>query len=101
MFAKLRIPSLRASASDRKSTRLNSSHGSISYAVFCLKKKTRTAGFRGTEQRVRRGAADARGQRACTLPQESHDERRRAIRLPRVSRDGQRTERIRGDRPLV
>src|SRR5271169_2416082 len=26
-------------ASDRKSTRLNSSHGSISYAVFCLKKK--------------------------------------------------------------
>src|SRR6266487_2711280 len=26
---------------DRKSTRLNSSHPSISYAVFCLKKKTR------------------------------------------------------------
>src|SRR5690242_21535140 len=26
---------------DRKSTRLNSSHMSISYAVFCLKKKTR------------------------------------------------------------
>src|SRR5207245_7141824 len=25
---------------DRKSTRLNSSHGSISYAVFCLKKNT-------------------------------------------------------------
>src|SRR5207245_3695919 len=25
---------------DRKSTRLNSSHGSISYAVFCLKHKT-------------------------------------------------------------
>src|SRR5689334_24645928 len=29
-------------ASDRKSTRLNSSHSSISYAVFCLKKKTYT-----------------------------------------------------------
>src|SRR5207245_9825681 len=28
--------------SDRKSTRLNSSHGSISYAVFCLKKKKNT-----------------------------------------------------------
>src|SRR2546429_3653601 len=28
---------------DRKSTRLNSSHGYISYAVFCLKKKTNTA----------------------------------------------------------
>src|SRR2546429_7213930 len=27
---------------DRKSTRLNSSHGYISYAVFCLKKKKRT-----------------------------------------------------------
>src|SRR5689334_23971403 len=27
---------------DRKSTRLNSSHSSISYAVFCLKKKKRT-----------------------------------------------------------
>src|SRR3989337_2582500 len=26
---------------DRKSTRLNSSHGSISYAVFCLKKKSK------------------------------------------------------------
>src|SRR2546429_4996904 len=28
---------------DRKSTRLNSSHGYISYAVFCLKKKKQTA----------------------------------------------------------
>src|SRR2546429_4005429 len=32
-FRKIRI------ARDRKSTRLNSSHGYISYAVFCLKKK--------------------------------------------------------------
>src|SRR2546422_1228902 len=29
----------RRTAGDRKSTRLNSSHGYISYAVFCLKKK--------------------------------------------------------------
>src|SRR5207245_10165432 len=29
----------RPDPSDRKSTRLNSSHGSTSYAVFCLKKK--------------------------------------------------------------
>src|SRR2546430_5622625 len=28
---------------DRKSTRLNSSHSQISYAVFCLKKKTKPA----------------------------------------------------------
>src|SRR5207245_10455340 len=31
-----------ANCRDRKSTRLNSSHGSISYAVFCLKKKKTT-----------------------------------------------------------
>src|SRR5690348_18207695 len=31
---------------DRKSTRLNSSHPSISYAVFCLKKKRRTSKYR-------------------------------------------------------
>src|SRR5258708_9400387 len=30
---------VRSKASDRKSTRLNSSHQIISYAVFCLKKK--------------------------------------------------------------
>src|SRR5207248_7818635 len=30
------------STSDRKSTRLNSSHRTISYAVFCLKKKKET-----------------------------------------------------------
>src|SRR3989454_6012504 len=32
-------PSSRAASSNRKSTRLNSSHLVISYAVFCLKKK--------------------------------------------------------------
>src|SRR2546429_5727164 len=32
----------RAECGDRKSTRLNSSHGYISYAVFCLKKKKNT-----------------------------------------------------------
>src|SRR2546429_4936421 len=31
-----------AALADRKSTRLNSSHGYISYAVFCLKKKKKT-----------------------------------------------------------
>src|SRR3712207_8545141 len=34
----LRRPSV-STAADRKSTRLNSSHANISYAVFCLKKK--------------------------------------------------------------
>src|SRR5256885_12771021 len=32
-------------AADRKSTRLNSSHLVISYAVFCLKKKNKTISF--------------------------------------------------------
>src|SRR2546422_8399145 len=35
------LESLGARCADRKSTRLNSSHGYISYAVFCLKKKKR------------------------------------------------------------
>src|SRR3712207_8516218 len=34
-----RSPFLLSTAGDRKSTRLNSSHANISYAVFCLKKK--------------------------------------------------------------
>src|SRR3712207_7538551 len=33
------------SGQDRKSTRLNSSHANISYAVFCLKKKKRPTTF--------------------------------------------------------
>src|SRR2546430_17707642 len=39
-FSALRTP-------DRKSTRLNSSHSQISYAVFCLKKKKQTYGLLG------------------------------------------------------
>src|SRR5438132_8776557 len=48
---------------DRKSTRLNSSHTVISYAVFCLKKKARCQ--RGhTETRPRRGGVRVRPQAA-------------------------------------
>src|SRR5207245_10698246 len=36
---------------DRKSTRLNSSHGSISYAVFCLKKKKKKKQHRTQQKR--------------------------------------------------
>src|SRR2546429_3510681 len=42
---------------DRKSTRLNSSHGYISYAVFCLKKKKSSTWLRGA----------ASGRRGLTL----------------------------------
>src|SRR5690348_18113768 len=38
---------------DRKSTRLNSSHPSISYAVFCLKKKKHTKIITDTTQKNR------------------------------------------------
>src|SRR6266487_4094112 len=37
--ARCKTPGTRGGPPDRKSTRLNSSHPSISYAVFCLKKK--------------------------------------------------------------
>src|SRR3712207_9010028 len=36
------LPAELPRARDRKSTRLNSSHANISYAVFCLKKKNNT-----------------------------------------------------------
>src|SRR5690348_17695396 len=39
LMAGRRCSASKTSATDRKSTRLNSSHPSISYAVFCLKKK--------------------------------------------------------------
>src|SRR5437660_4608918 len=38
---------------DRKSTRLNSSHVAISYAVFCLKKKKQNAQARLCQSRIR------------------------------------------------
>src|SRR3989442_9700302 len=39
---------------DRKSTRLNSSHVRISYAVFCLKKKKKKERARASRQLIRR-----------------------------------------------
>src|SRR5256886_8646855 len=38
-FARLVLAQAQRDVADRKSTRLNSSHSQISYAVFCLKKK--------------------------------------------------------------
>src|SRR6267143_1473769 len=77
---------------DRKSTRLNSSHSSISYAVFCLKKKTahtrrdvvvprmgrrhRSGSVARDEDLTRGGEAPARGR---VLGQET--------RLPRDDKD--------------
>src|SRR6266478_2269746 len=45
---------LKGAELDRKSTRLNSSHSQISYAVFCLKKKNRRKAFRCSTQLPKR-----------------------------------------------
>src|SRR5437867_2276361 len=42
---------------DRKSTRLNSSHRTISYAVFCLKKKSEKEGYTATKHQREAGTA--------------------------------------------
>src|SRR5689334_23573346 len=43
-----------ATQQDRKSTRLNSSHSSISYAVFCLKKKKKNNKYIHIHERYKR-----------------------------------------------
>src|SRR2546430_13681340 len=43
-FLNSRVSAISFGGGDRKSTRLNSSHSQISYAVFCLQKKTSPAG---------------------------------------------------------
>src|SRR5574341_2156523 len=49
-----RMPAARRPSTDRKSTRLNSSHQLISYAVFCLKKKNHSpANALGSRERLR------------------------------------------------
>src|SRR2546422_8539332 len=44
---------LAAGQGDRKSTRLNSSHGYISYAVFCLKKKKKKSKMTNIQRRTK------------------------------------------------
>src|SRR2546430_4304286 len=55
--------------SDRKSTRLNSSHSQISYAVFCLKKKNDRV------QRPLRACGGARGDDLLRPPRPARHER--------------------------
>src|SRR2546422_8385713 len=59
LFRRLQVleeahPELRTpdSPTDRKSTRLNSSHGYISYAVFCLKKKNKQTPTTSTQEPI-------------------------------------------------
>src|SRR3989449_1672206 len=65
---------------DRKSTRLNSSHGYISYAVFCLKKKKKLMRGRAPHLRGRRPHLTAH---AHPSDQRLRD---RPLPLPRLSR---------------
>src|SRR5437870_9554167 len=58
---------------DRKSTRLNSSHVAISYAVFCLKKKNYSTGHYTSQQQktfvdVQSTTIDTKNTRMHTLP---------------------------------
>src|SRR2546430_5982475 len=53
---------------DRKSTRLNSSHSQISYAVFCLKKKSTLARPPHQTQKRPVGLIDDRSNRTLAMP---------------------------------
>src|SRR3989449_7534461 len=53
-------------ARDRKSTRLNSSHGYISYAVFCLKKKKKEYLQIHSEHNMRRNTPTKLQSKDCT-----------------------------------
>src|SRR5438874_9659284 len=57
---------------DRKSTRLNSSHVEISYAVFCLKKKKSHGEDRHHREQGRLGAANTRLRRAVLVAAPRH-----------------------------
>src|SRR2546422_4681832 len=54
VFMKSRRVTVPPPIGDRKSTRLNSSHGYISYAVFCLKKKKTNAAVREDHRHMER-----------------------------------------------
>src|SRR5256885_13204009 len=78
------VQMLAATCKDRKSTRLNSSHLVISYAVFCLKKKTRELTEHPREHAV---PLDLRQQRlgpyrTLPLPRHLPLDRVRAVALP-------------------
>src|SRR2546426_3177128 len=69
-----------ASWRDRKSTRLNSSHLVISYAVFCLKKKKNQAKDEG-------GAARAGAKEAVQTPRGGDGAGKPGFRYPRLGED--------------
>src|SRR5699024_12192645 len=61
------LPVVMAVGTDRKSTRLNSSHVSISYAVFCLKKKKCTCKPYHTEREEHNDKREKQGKRSGSV----------------------------------
>src|SRR3972149_8936401 len=55
----------RREAQDRKSTRLNSSHSQISYAVFCLKKKKKRTTDVNTHHALQRAGSSVTERALC------------------------------------
>src|SRR6266540_5298716 len=53
-LAQLELPPASPALQDRKSTRLNSSHITISYAVFCLKKKKKKQNKYNTKKKKKK-----------------------------------------------
>src|SRR2546430_1155791 len=80
---------------DRKSTRLNSSHSQISYAVFCLKKKNnkkRPQAEVRNHQRLRRHLR--RPRRQCILTQDQASSTHTALRPASLHRSASRTQHL-------
>src|SRR2546430_7115809 len=73
---------------DRKSTRLNSSHSQISYAVFCLKKKPTSIDARS--RRLRRRAGSAPRRRSCIPCDRGARGSRRQTHRPQANPRGRR-----------
>src|SRR6266540_429148 len=63
-----------SSAPDRKSTRLNSSHITISYAVFCLKKKNKHAARPHVSSRAQDSDQQIHRQNRELVEQEEHEQ---------------------------
>src|SRR5256886_9913945 len=74
-----------AASPDRKSTRLNSSHSQISYAAFCLKKKTPRQPSRRTCRPLRQLRSRPRGRARDPLPSRSDRCEQRRIRGRRAA----------------
>src|SRR5256884_1533378 len=72
---------------DRKSTRLNSSHGYISYAVFCLKKKKKHATSDGPTPRRTTRCCNLGGWRSVAWLQRRQRSSFFSSRLPSPAQD--------------